>query len=219
MKEVNKNEKILYILVSAIVIMQISSLSVFSRNEKNIQPVISNTEYSQKSLTDKKAIKNYCKEQKIPYDETIIEIIVNDSNNENEDPIMTTFDIIIFEYVIRNKSTYTEIDYNNLVASYDRPAGTTGLNTTVSITNKFSASFSAKIKSVVEVKLGYELTINVSTQVTWSNYYSYPITLNIYPKYEVTTGEVWEDDVWNDDFKGNFTAKRVVGNCVIVRRQ
>lgn len=48
--------------------------------------------------------------------------------------------------------------------------------------------------------------------------YSYPFTLTIYPIYEITKGEIWEDDLLFDDKVGTFEAKRAIGDDIIVKK-
>ena len=48
---------------------------------------------------------------------------------------------------------------------------------------------------------------------------TYPITIEIYPIYEMTTGVVWEDDVFDDDLIGYFNVKRAIGDDIRVYAQ
>ena len=92
------------------------------------------------------------------------------------------------------------------------------INETVSVSNQFEASAGVKA-SVVEAALKVTLSETNTFAINWENTYSYPIILRVYPRYKVTTGELWEDDVWNDDFIGTFTWKKAIGDDVRVYRQ
>lgn len=41
----------------------------------------------------------------------------------------------------------------------------------------------------------------------------------LYPIYSITTGEVWEKDLFFDDHVGNFTAKKAIGDDIVVKQR
>lgn len=42
--------------------------------------------------------------------------------------------------------------------------------------------------------------------------------IKVYPIYEKVTGEIWDDDVYYDDYIGDFTVYHAVGDDVRVYR-
>ena len=62
------------------------------------------------------------------------------------------------------------------------------------------------------------LKLREQAHFEWEATYSYAVKIRVYPVYEKTTGEVWDDDVWYDDYIGNFTVYRAVGDDVRVYR-
>ena len=121
----------------------------------------------------------------------------------------------LFEYELRNLSVTTETDTTELLREYKRPKGTVSVTDTISISNKFSASSKVKAKTV-EAEIGYSLTETNSFLINWTDTFDKAIVIKIYPVYEVTDGELWEDDVWFDDYIGSFTAKKAIGDEIRV---
>ncbi len=123
-----------------------------------------------------------------------------------------------YEYEVRNLKTYTMTDTNNLLKEYLRPAGKISINETVSVSNQFTASAGVKasyVEAAMHVTIGQTNTFSIN----WEKTYTYPVKIKVYPRYEVTTGEVWEDDVWQDDYLGTFTWYRAIGDDVRVYKQ
>lgn len=67
--------------------------------------------------------------------------------------------------------------------------------------------------------MGYNVTKTNKFSISWSNTYKYPVTIKIYPIYSITTGEVWEKDLFFDDNVGNFTAKKAIGDDIVVKQR
>lgn len=86
-------------------------------------------------------------------------------------------------------------------------------NETVSISNSFTADASIST-NLLTAKLGFNVTESKSFAINWSNYYYYPITIKIYPRFNKITGEIWDDDLVFDDYVGKFTVKRAVGDDI-----
>lgn len=40
----------------------------------------------------------------------------------------------------------------------------------------------------------------------------YPVTLDVYGKYKYIRGDLYEDDVWNDDYLGKFVHRNILYN-------
>ena len=88
-----------------------------------------------------------------------------------------------------------------------------GIN--ISTTYTADAGISAEF---LEASLGFEVEGTSTFRIEWEATYSYAVKIRVYPVYEKTTGEVWDDDVWYDDYIGNFTVYRAVGDDVRVYR-
>ena len=86
------------------------------------------------------------------------------------------------------------------------------------MSNTFSASGGVTSK-ILNAQLGYNVTKTNKFSISWSNTYKYPVTIKIYPIYSITTGEVWEKDLFFDDHVGNFTAKKAIGDDIVVKQR
>lgn len=126
--------------------------------------------------------------------------------------------LLFREYYVKNKATSTYTDFNNVLKIYNRPAGTVSISESVSISSSFTAEGGISAE-LLESKLGFSVTGSKSFQVDWSQTYSYPVTIKVYPVYQKVTGEIWDQDVWNDDFVGKFTVKRAMGDDIRVYKR
>lgn len=133
-------------------------------------------------------------------------------NNRNLSP--NTF---IREYVIRNKRTTTYTDTGTLLKEYRRPAGRVLIDEGINISTTYTADAGISAE-FLEASLGFEVEGTSTFRIEWEATYSYAVKIRVYPVYEKTTGEVWDDDVWYDDYIGNFTVYRAVGDDVRVYR-
>lgn len=71
---------------------------------------------------------------------------------------------------------------------------------------------------MISAKLGYNVTGTNTFTIQWSNTYNYSVKINIYPIYNITTGELWEDDIFFDDEIGTFTSKQAIGDEIRVTK-
>lgn len=122
------------------------------------------------------------------------------------------------DYCIKNKKVTRKTDKRNVLRKYKRPAGKVKISESVSISNTFSASGGVTSK-ILNAQLGYNVTKTNKFSISWSNTYKYPVTITIYPIYSITTGEVWEKDLFFDDHVGNFTAKKAIGDDIVVKQR
>lgn len=205
-------------LLMAICVTIFKPISAYAASDCSTETeFVDNSDYAYTyEISGEENIKNYLEEMGEPYDPNLVAVQRTIYVDPNEG--ISACDLIFLEYVIRNKkvSTYTDTSY--LLKEYKRPAGKVSISESVSIKNTFSAESKVKAE-VVEAKLGYSFSETNTFSVSWSNTYSYAVTLKVYPVYEKTTGELWEDDVWHDDKLGTFTAKRAIGDDVRVYRQ
>ena len=122
------------------------------------------------------------------------------------------------DYCIKSKKVTRKTDKSNVLRQYKRPAGKVKISESVSISNTFSASGGVTSK-ILNAQLGYNVTKTNKFSISWSNTYKYPVTITIYPIYSITTGEVWEKDLFFDDHVGNFTAKKAIGDDIVVKQR
>ena len=174
-------------------------------------------------ITDPASIKEYLESQGEEYDEDLVEIIqYTYPELENGKGKIGTPDSPNewggYEFYTKNLSTYTTTDFSCLLKEYNRPAGKVSINESVSISNKFTASAGIKAK-YVEAALSVTVEQTNTFSVSWENTYNYPVSIKVYPRYEVKTGELWEEDQWYDDYYGTFTFYRAVGDDVRVYRR
>lgn len=179
-----------------------------------IQPI-------EKHITDPEEIKEYLHSQGEAYDENLVEVvqyIYPDLENKKTDFRHSDDPQIWEEWFTTNLSVYTYTDWNYLLKEYSRPAGKVSINESVSITNKIEVSGKVKAQ-YVEAALSVSTSETNTFSINWENTYSYPVTIKVYPKYEVKSGDLWEDDVWYDDYYGHFTFYRAIGDDVRVYKR
>jgi len=174
------------------------------REERYIKTVISTEE----------EIREYLAEQGEPYDPDLVEVIRIEAVPEAApDPAF-----IIREYYIKNKRTSRFTDFSYVVKEYLREAGKVAIKESVTISNSYSAS--GKINAdILEATLGFDVTSSDEFLVEWEETYSYPVRITVYPRYEKITGEIWDEDIQFDDYVGEFTALRALGDDVRVYRR
>ncbi len=177
-------------------------------------------------ITNPDEIKNYLEEQGEEYDENIVEIIkfvYPSSNNSIIKPERFDNNTIkpqgIFdgEYYVLNSNIYSYTDKSKALKTYNRPKGKVSINESISISNKFSASAGIKA-DYVEAAIGYTIEETNSFSIYWENTYSYPVSIKVYPIYEVTSGELWERDLFDDDYLGTFRFYRALGDEIVVTK-
>lgn len=189
-------------------------------NAKEITSLENTEDYIITHITEKSDIKDYLESMGEEYDPNLLEVYrieqetseINVNNNRNARGLLTS------EYFIKNKFVETKTDTSTLIKQYNRPAGKITIKETLSISNQYSIDGKLTVK-ILETQLGYSLTETKEYAIAWSSSYKVPVSIKIYPIYEITTGEVWEDDVFYDDKIGSFTAKRLVGDDIRVYAQ
>ena len=108
-------------------------------------------------------------------------------------------------------------DTGTLLKEYRRPAGRVLIDEGINISTTYTADAGISAE-FLEASLGFEVEGTSTFRIEWEATYSYAVKIRVYPVYEKTTGEVWDDDVWYDDYIGNFTVYRAVGDDVRVYR-
>lgn len=63
----------------------------------------------------------------------------------------------------------------------------------------------------MELLLGFNFSDSRTVSLEWSEYCDTAVRLIVYPVYQVYSGELWEDDVWDDDDYGAFEVQELVG--------
>ena len=124
---------------------------------------------------------------------------------------------LIRELVIREKITRTYTDFTQILRQYNRPSGRVLIDESVTISNTFTADAGISA-SFLEASLGFSIQETNTFRIEWEEEYEYAVKIKVYPIYEVTKGEVWDDDVREDDFIGAFAVYRAVGDDIRVYR-
>ncbi len=124
---------------------------------------------------------------------------------------------IIRELEIRSKSVTTYTDFTHLLRQYNRPSGKVLIDEGVSISTTYSADAGISA-DFLEAKLGFAVQETNTFRIEWEEEYEFAVKIKVYPIYEKTTGQVWDDDVWYDDLIGYFTVYRALGDDVRVYR-
>ena len=186
-----------------------SSLKAAEQKEEQV------SDYEIEKITGEENIKEYQESLGEEYDPDIVEIYrVIDANQETTATNQTRMGN---DYYTKGTSSSTATDTKKLLGQWKRSAGTVSISQTVSASNTYTASAGIKA-SMLTATLGFNVTASKSFSVSWSNKYSYPVTISVYPVYETIKGQLWEDDVLFDDYLGTFTVKKVIGDDIRVKK-
>lgn len=172
-------------------------------------------------ITGEENIRKYLSETGREYDPTIIAIyrtIYDEQNNVSESNKHYSADMLrgYREYEVRNQSTATVITYDSPLREYRRPAGKITISEGISISTVFSAKAGIGIEDV-EVGLGYSIERSKDFRIEWSQTYSSPVLIRVYAIYNELMGELWDNDVWDDDFIGIFKIRIPIGDEITVK--
>lgn len=214
-------KKITSVLMSLLMLSGVISIPSFAEYEKSL---IESTSFLENDhdiiiITDKDEIKRYQEYLGEEYDPNLVAIkrVINKSTNDKSNMTIVPF-LFFRDYYIKNKRSTKYTDFNNVLRTYNRPAGRISINEGVSITTSFTADAGIKA-DFLELELGFSVSSTDTFEVEWSGNYSYPVTIEIFPIYEKITGEVWDKDIKYDDYIGKFTVKRALGDEIRVRRR
>lgn len=100
---------------------------------------------------------------------------------------------------------------------YRRPSGRVLIDEEIGISSTYTADAGISAE-ILEANLGYAVEGTENFRIEWEETYSYAVRIKVYPIYEKVTGEIWDDDVYYDDYIGDFTVYHAVGDDVRVYR-
>lgn len=173
------------------------------------------------TISGEENIRKYLESIGEEYDPTLLCIqrrIKNKPNSfEHSNSATASPNSIFREYVVRNKRVVTYTDCSLLLKEYRRPAGRILIDEGINISTTFSADAGITVK-ILETCLNFSVQETHSFRIEWKATYTYPVKIQVYPIYEKTSGEIWDDDVWEDDFIGKFIVKRPIGDDILVYR-
>lgn len=182
---------------------------VVTRMEGQIQTTI---------ITGEENIKEYQESLGEEYDPSLVAVYRKVDLSQSAVSEEVSPYLLFREYYLKNNYTTTYTDLNDVLKIYNIPAGTVSISESVSISNSFTADAGISAE-ILEYNLGFSVTGSQSFRVDWSQTYSYPVAIKVYPIYQNITGEVWDRDVWHDDFVGKFSVKRAMGDDIRVYRR
>lgn len=213
-------KKILSIMLTAIILMSVHLTGVSAKLTQDDGNVSIEKENGKQviTITGEDNIRKYQESLGEDYDPNLIAVrrTIHQPHRDIDEEISPLF--IIREYYVKNKSSRTYTDYSEVLKTYNRPAGNIKISEGVSITTSFTAS-GGMSADFLEAQLGFSVSSTDIFQIEWSGKYSYPVKIKIYPIYEEITGEIWDKDVKYDDYVGDFTVKRALGDDVRVYRR
>lgn len=171
------------------------------------------------TISGEENIRNYLESAGEEYDPDLVLVhrTVYDESLEQNHAIVPHDVIFRRDYVARNTETKTFTDFSNLIAEYRRPSGDIEINEVISVKNTLSASVGVSAE-MVEAALGFSVEEYFELAVKWKGTYSYPVRLKVYPIIKETSGEIWDDDPYNDDYIGSFTVEQIIGDDIRVYR-
>lgn len=178
-----------------------------------------NKTYSTVIIREPEEIKQYLEAQGKSYDPNLVEIVLINEEDQTETnaPTITPY-YFGNDYFAKNikKSVIT---YKNTILSSDNwPAGTVKYTISEKVSNTVKASCGVSYE-IVCMEAGFTYTKSRSFSKAWSNPYSYPTNIKVYPRYLKHTYDFWEDDIWYDDYVGKCEAWKAVGIEVAVYRR
>lgn len=168
-------------------------------------------------------IRQYLEDCGEEYDPNLVEVIrieVDPTHSERVEPdngISPNF-IFFRDPIAKNVSTRKYTDFSDTLAEFLREAGEVSIDETVTISNSFTADAGINAE-VLEMTLGIDVTRTDEFAVKWNRTYSYPVRITVYPRYEETTGEIWDQDIQFDDYIGDFTVLEAIGDDIRVYRR
>lgn len=213
-------KKIISIMLAAIILMSFNLTRVSAESTQDDGKVLIEKENGKQviTITGEDNIRKYQESLGEDYDPNLIVVrrTIHQPHREIDEEISPLF--IIREYYVKYKRSFTYTDYRNVLKTYNRPPGNIKISEGVSLTTSFTASGGISAE-ILEAQLGFSVSSTDTFQIEWSGECSYPVKIEVYPIYERITGEIWDKDVKFDDYVGNFTVKRALGDDVRVYRR
>ena len=200
-------KKLIAILLSVVSILSVCSLPAYAASgEQHADTAPKNDRETVITITGEENIRKLlCIQRRIIADTEVI---------ENNQPSPNT---VIREYVIRNKDSSTYTDFSTVLKEYRRPSGRVLIDEEIGISSTYTADAGISAE-ILEANLGYAVEGTENFRIEWEETYSYAVRIKVYPIYEKVTGEIWDDDVYYDDYIGDFTVYHAVGDDVRVYR-
>ena len=212
-------KKLIAILLSVVSILSVCSLPAYATSgEQHADAAPKNDRETVITIAGEENIRKYLESVGEEYDPTLLCIqrrIIADTEVIESDHVSPN--TIIREYVIRNKSTSTYTDFSTVLKEYRRPSGRVLIDEEIGISSTYTADAGISAE-ILEANLGYSVEGTENFRIEWEETYSYAVRIKVYPIYEKVTGEIWDDDVYYDDYIGDFTVYHAVGDDVRVYR-
>jgi hypothetical protein len=203
--------------IIVLLICLLLSVPFFQVSAETVTTVDQNSTATQNTIVPQDQIINVANELGLENPEDIVQIEFSyDGIQQNPIPKpsssigSSTFGLFTAEYYLKNIVT-TQAKGELLRSSfYIYPGGT------MTITDSVSASFSTEVgvsASVISAKLGFNVTGTYSVSESQNVIVPYGSTYNLraYVNYQVKSFEIWEDDIWFDDYLGTGKTKKPVG--------
>ncbi|MCR5792115.1 MAG: hypothetical protein K6G65_03005 [Lachnospiraceae bacterium] len=222
-----------------------AGVEIFSVNEQKINAAsytqkaseIRLSEYHQEVVfEDSQDVKKIAKQYNIPHSEDIEEIVyvpiedptVDDGMlpQENSDSGISRMDIGLEEYYVKKKGSTEKMGESFRSSWYQHPDGSMSVNETGKTAYSFQPGSRGTVgESTLETALkaayGFSVTKSVSITDTQNVEVKKGCKRNIkaYVNNLVYNYELWEDDVWYDDYKGSGKVTKPVGVVYLISHQ
>lgn len=182
-------------------------------------------------------VQGYNVSSEVPYSETLVgedakeyatEMGISDVENVVEiyisnDVLVEDVDVYPYyfgnDYYIKDGTIVTTYERGELIrrSEYEGPS-----TATMTVSETYSATFSFEFEVGVEelkAKLGYSTstTFSVSDSYSVNVPSGYTYAIECYTNMERKSFEIWEDDLFFDDYVGDFYSLKPVG-CVFVKK-
>lgn len=208
--------------VMSLVLVLVCMCSMLLEGAAAYEPNLESTPYTVTVISGEEEIRQYLAECGEEYDPDLVEVIRIETNpgpkdfGGVEEGVSPNF--IIREPYAKNVNTSKFTDFDDTLAEFLREAGEVSIDETVTISNSFTADAGISAE-ILEMTLGIDVTRTDEFAVNWKRTYSYPVRITVHPRYEKTTGEIWDKDIQFDDYIGDFTVLEAIGDDIRVGRR
>lgn len=211
--------KLVSVFLALVILCMSCMVNAFMISSDVLESEQNNITYNTVTIREPDEIKQYLEAQGQAYDPNLVEIVII----REEDVVKTNAPTITpyyfgNDYFAKNLKKSDLTDRNNVLGSDNWPAGTVKYTISEKVSDTVKASCGVSFKAVCAT-VGFEFEEERTLTKAWSNKFNYPTNIKIYPNYLKHTFDLWEDDVWYDDYVGKCEVWKAVGIEVAVYRR
>lgn len=175
------------------------------------------TDYTVNDITNPAEIKAYLESQGQEYNENITAIHQITFLDEEATQEVSPYEVGKNEYFVKELNKSPKTDYGDIIYQNIFPAGKVMISESTTLRSKVEANAGVDAQ-VLTGQLGFEVEGTVERTIAWEQTYAYRVKITAYPRYQVYTGELWENDPVLDDHIGDFEVWKAVGYDIVDSR-